>query len=258
MLEANLLRQERERSPEAIGHNVELRLIFIRHGEKDRTDRTFGRLTENGKEQLRQFALEELKDPDRNLVIYGTDVARTVQSGLAAKEKAAAKVQVEPDYLNGLSLNLNSQDPNRPSKMSDEFIKKALTMSSEENVQYLMSFGARRPDVGTLAPRELAAGIAQIISGYDKKIDKMKSQSRTDVLMVSHDFVLGAFLQEAMEIMLDTGKVPMNFAEAFYVTIKVDNEGKHKVVFSFRDQTVDLDMSEIEKLANFKYEEKED
>ena len=96
-----------------------------------------------------------------------------------------------------------------------------------DNVRHYIGYRYQRPDAESFSPQETAGGIAKIIVGYNKKIDVMKSGSKNDVLMVSHDFVLSAFLQEVLGIELQESKKNMNPAESFEVIINTDSSGKH-------------------------------
>jgi broad specificity phosphatase PhoE len=252
MLKINLLEKPRNiESPEARGRNVELRLIFIRHGEKDPNDKVGGRLTEYGKQQFEEFAERELSNPDRTLVVFGSDIVRTLQSGHSAFQKSKANFKSTPDPLNALS-----RDPNRVPKISDDFLKKIVSMSPNENVQHWMSYGDKRPDESTMSPREMAAGLAQLIVDYDKKIDNIQSGSKTDVLAVSHDFILSSFLQEAFGIKPAQGDESVHTAEPFFMTIRTDDTGTHSLQFEFRGKKYNIKIDELRELANYHYEQK--
>lgn len=251
MFKYNLLRQvEGEPNPEKLGKNVEIRLIFARHGEKDMNDREKGLLTEKGKIEFREFAETELQDSDRTLVVYGTDIDRTVQSGLEAVANAESRVKVYPQPLSELSLNVGSVDSRRPQKFSRAFMNKMKGLSPGDNVSQYLTYHDQKPDEGTVSPRELASGIAKIIIDYHNKAKRFKSDSKTDVLLVSHDFVLRSFLQEFLAMGLTEGKRNLDTAEFFEVLIKTNEKGEAILEFKYAGQSRILNLADLQELTS--------
>ncbi len=157
MLELNLNRpvQEREFNPEAQGRNAEFRVILIRHGEKDMNQRDVGHLTEQGRQQLRDFGLTELTDPERKLVVYSGDLARVVQSGQEALGTSQAETKVHTQVLDSLSLNIDSQDPKHPVKITDETLKSWGKDEMGVGVKKYLEFHDQSPDGGkSMSPRQ--------------------------------------------------------------------------------------------------------
>ncbi len=250
MFKFNLLGRESEPRREESGRNVEIRLIFIRHGQKDMKDRERGLLTEKGKEQFREFAEAELGDPNRNLIVYGTDIARTLQSGFEAVSNAQSKIKVFPEPLNELSMSIDSHDKTKPQKFSRAFMEKMKSMPPGDNVSYYLTYHDQKPDEGTVSPRELACGIAKIITGYNNKKERFKSDTKTDVVLVSHDFVLRSFLQECLGIKLREGNKNMKPAEFFEIIIKTDDRGGKVAQFKYGDELRVLNIDELQQLIS--------
>ncbi len=242
MLELNLNRpvQEREFNPEAQGRNAEFRVILIRHGEKDMNQRDVGHLTEQGRQQLRDFGLTELTDPERKLVVYSGDLARVVQSGQEALGTSQAETKVHTQVLDSLSLNIDSQDPKHPVKITDETLKSWGKDEMGVGVKKYLEFHDQSPDGGkSMSPRQVASDIAKTVFVFDRKLDRVKSGEKTDVLMVSSDYLIAAFAQEVMGV--DFSNQPtIKLGESMYFTFSTDTNGKHTRVFEFRNQKYEI------------------
>lgn len=258
MLKFDLLPpREYEPNPEQIGKNAEVRLIFIRHGEKDPKDRERGLLTEKGKQEFRDFVAKELNDPNRSLVCYGTEIARTIQSSMEALKSACANIKVFPEPLDELDMHIGeSMDKGRKSRFSRNFIETMKGMPQGHNVKQYLTYGDKRPDETTYSPREFAGGLAKIILGYDAKIDKFKSGNKSDVLLVSHDFVLSTFIQEVLHEQFSTEHSTLRTAEFFEVVVKTDEKGQHTMECVYNGKHFNLDLDMLKDLAQ-KYEEAE-
>ena len=246
MIEINLSkRREGEPSPEIFGKNVELRIFLMRHGEKDMADRKTGRLTEVGKEQFREFAIQKLNDPKRHLIIYGSDLVRTIQSGLEAMKMSAAEVKTYPAPLDELSLNIGSRDPKHKEKLSPDLIQKLGAMPMGDSIKHYLKYRYQRPDEKSFSPRELAEGIVRMLLGYDKKIDHARSETKNDILAVSSDYIIASFLQEALGIDFKKEDT-LNFAEGLQFTIRTDKDGTHTYECEFRNKKYSLSKEQLE------------
>lgn len=245
MFEINLLkRSEQEKNPEIHGKNVEVRIILIRHGEKNKINRKTGGLTETGRQQFRNFATENLGDPERNLIVYGGDLVRTIQSGLEATGVSTAKIKAYPEVMDELSLNIGSHDPKHKAKISPALMAKLSSMPMGENVKLYLGNKDKKPDQESISPREMAEGIVRIFLGYDEKIDRIKSETKNDILAVSSDYIIASFLQEVLGVDFDAENT-LNFAEGLQFTIRTDEAGNHTYECKFRNKNYSLNKEQL-------------
>src|SRR3989339_665562 len=251
MPEFNLLNhRELEVSPEQIGRNVEIRLIFMRHGEKDPINRENGLLTERGKEQFQEFAEEELGDPNRTLVCYGTEIPRTAQSCLEALKTSGAQVKVYPEPLDELDMRIGEQNQkDRKTRFSRAFLETMKGMPVGHNVRQYLGYGRQRPDPDTYSPQEFAGGVAKVILNYETKVGRITSGKKTDVLLVSHDFVLSSFIQEVLGEKFTAEHPTLEPAGYFEVLIKTDGQGQHSMEGVYQGRHFNFDPEVLKSFA---------
>jgi len=258
---------------EGYGKNVEVSAIFMRHGEKALSEETGETgLTEKGQEMSKDFGRKLIKKDAIKPYSSGTD--RTIESVESAVNSSPTNHRLKLRIRDDLGIGYNPKAPFfknlftqiRPgilganfsmlsSAEQDELLQKYQTLQHDSYLAH-----RQRPDEGTQAPLELAAGIARRVKTYIKMADRINSGSKVDLLNGTHDLVIAAFLKEVIIRTVDGKEVkgfssvkeiggPIGYNESFTVRILTDEHGEKEVVLLFRDQEFKIDMERLTELS---------
>lgn len=235
------------------GRNVSLRVYFLRHGEKE-VSLTSGDtgLSDSGLAQARQAG--EGLEGATTIKSYssGTDRAKMTADGVVGATIDAKKLNPRVDDRLGFHYNPSGDFIAEMMRIKAQTYGEDFAAVSEEErirrqqecvrkqMEYYLSFKDARPDPGTFSPVETAAALAQKIDTYIRMADRLDSSSKVDLVNVTHDFNLAAFLHEI--VLCDDGqggrrKIEssddfggyFDYMDGLEILISTDESGEKKV-----------------------------
>jgi broad specificity phosphatase PhoE len=233
---------------ERFGRDVEIRAIFMRHGEKG----SQGELTERGQAQSAEFG-EGIKSSDA-IKGYSSPVKRVVET--------VERVIKSAPHGKKLTTRIRTEIGIPPST-SKEFLEKYRELEErgpDAAAEWHLSFGVNRPDAKTPSPHENAGAIAYILNRYIRMTDKLYTGSKVDLINGTHQGFPEALLKEIL-IRQEGNKTIRGFekleeiggalrpTEGMEFTIKTDENGNKVIKLDFRGKQYDLDMSKLTELA---------
>lgn len=265
--------KEQFESKEKFGRNVKIHAIFVRHGEKGLsiiTGETY--LTKRGRKESKKFGkgLEKRKA----IKPYSSDTERTIETvkliveASPTKKKMRQRVKKELGFycLEGgdfirEAMRIKKETLGKDfDNLSKEEKEKRLRESDKRQTNYYLSFGDKRPDPGTYSPVEAAAMVARRVDIYMRMPEKLHFSTDIDLINVSHDLSLSAFLKEVLARNVEKKQIrgfntideiggPIGFNEGFEILIQTDNQGKKSVKMSFRNQEYQVDAKRLNELV---------
>lgn len=265
--------KEQFESKEKFGRNVKIHAIFVRHGEKGLstiTGETY--LTKRGRKESKKFGkgLEKRKA----IKPYSSDTERTIETAKLIVEASPTKKKMRQrvkkelgfycleggDFIHEV-MRIKKETLGKDfDNLSKEEKEKKLRESDKRQTDYYLSFENRRPDAGTYSPVEAAAMVARRVDLYIRMPEKLHSDTDVNLINVSHDLTLSAFLKE-LTIRDAEGKQvrgfntideiggPIGFNEGFEILIQTNNQGKKSVKMSFRNQECQVDTKRLNELV---------
>jgi broad specificity phosphatase PhoE len=220
-----------------------MKLVFIRHGEKELTSDSETDLTYRGK--FEAAILGTKRDAKDSVEINYSPTVRTAATGETANlsEKLQGKMQEEKllsiegvfsDEFREEMMDIKKEMlTENLSDLSSEDQEKIDQAASSKQLENYLSYGSDKPDEQTLSPEELATRIAEIINRYTESLsdkDKYKPNSINEVINVTHDVVVASFL--AANIKNFTFDTPIRPGEGFEVIIKGPTEAEREIEMS--------------------------
>lgn len=258
---------------EKFGRDTRLRAIFIRHGEKEISTTTAETgLLKKGRKESKKFGkrLEKRKA----IKSYSSDTERTEETARLIVEASLTKKKMRQKVKKELSfcysedgdfirkaMNIKKETLGKNfNNLSKEEKKKRVREAGRRQINYYLSFEDRRPDPGTYSPVETAANVARRVDMYMRMPEKLPSGTDVDLINVSHDISLSAFLKEVLVRDIEGKQIrgfntideiggPIEFNEGFEILIKTDNQGKKSVKMSFRNQEYQIDTERLQELV---------
>jgi len=244
---------------EKYGENVLISTKFIRHAEKGSFN---GGLTPKGVGDAKAYgqAMEVHKDGIKG---YFTPIERSQHT----LDNIIGEVDAEKKFNSRLRYNLTY---NLADKIlfSDEAMKKYAKVTEENGgdetaaLQWYLDFGDKRPDKGTISPKESAARFAKLVERYVKMSKKLKSGSAIDLIHVSHSGSIEPFLKELIGNAIDKEPINpegnnfleklgglINYLEGFGVDVKRSSKDSVELELEFRGRKYVITEKEIEDLA---------
>ena len=232
---------------ERFGRNVEIHVIFVRHGEKSEN----GELTDEGKKQAAEFG-ETLESRDA-VKGYSSPVQRAVETVEQIIENSPHDKKLKTRIRTKIGIPPSSQD----------FYKKFKELEKQgpdEAAKWFLSFGAEKPDAETASPHEVAESFAYILTRYFKMADKLYSGSNIDLINGTHQGLPEALLNEVLKRKIDDKEVvgfnnlediggALKFTEGMEFIIKTDEQDDKKITVNFRGQEYDIEMAKLNELA---------
>lgn len=249
------------------GCNIELMIRLMRHGKKDAQ----GGLSHDGEIEAKNVGREIIFYP--NVKTYTSSVERVSRTADALR----AEANIENDMSSRLRKELSSSvlvvDQGKPSPYFKAFLDR---LSSANNVQddkkteeikeveiktmqEWLAFGETRPDENTRSPKEVAQAIASLLWRQINMAKRLKSGSKYDFLDVTHEFLLAALMQYAVEkendgqiisgaeIMKDKGR--LEYLEELKIYVKTDNVGIMSVEMEIDKEKCRLNLDVVKRLA---------
>lgn len=242
-----------EKRSEKFGRNVEIHVIFVRHGEKDET----GKLTEEGQRQAEEFG--ESLESRGAIKGYSSPIQRVVETVERVIKSAPHDKKLKTRIRNYL----------KP-PFSPEFVRKFREQERKGHdtaVEWYLNYGDRKPDTETVSPHEIAESFAYLLTKYLRMTDKLYSGSNIDLVNGTHQGLPEALLKEILKRKIDDKEIigfeklediggALRFTEGVEFVIEADGEGSKRLTVNFRGQEYDIDMIKLEELAK-SYEEKQ-
>ena len=241
-------------SQERFGRNVEIHVIFVRHGEKGGE----GELTDEGKKQASGFG-ENLENKHA-IKGYSSPIQRAMDTVEHIIENSPHDKKLKTRIRTEIGIPPSSQ----------EFYKKFRELEEEgadTAAEWFLSFGQERPDSETFSPHEVAEAFAYMIAKYSKMADKLYSGSNIDLVNGTHQGLPEALLKEVLKREVDGREVvgfekaediggALQFAEGMEFAIRTDERGGKSLKVIFRGQEYGIDMVKLAELAKA-YEERQ-
>jgi hypothetical protein len=102
--------------------------------------------------------------------------------------------------------------------------------------------------------------VARRVDLYMRMPEKLHSGTDIDLINVSHDLSLSAFLKEVLTRNVEGKQIkgfntideiggPIEFNEGFEILIQTDNQGEKSVKMSFRNQKCQIDVKRLNELV---------
>lgn len=264
--------KERVENKEKLGRNIKIHAIFVRHGEKGLSTITGEtRLTKRGRRESKKFGRRLEKR--EAIKPYSSDTERTRETAKLIVEASPTKKKMRQRVKKELGFYSKDGDFVREAmkikketlgedfnSLSKEEKKRRIRESDKRQTNYYLSFGDKRSDPETYSPVEAAAMVARRVDLYIRMTEKLHSNTDVDLINVSHDLSLSAFLKEVLVRDLEEKKVrgfntideiggPIEFNEGFEILIQTDDQGKKSVNMSFRNQEYQVDMERLKELV---------
>lgn len=251
--------QEKAEQKERFGENITMRVHYFRHAEKTEAE---GPLSEQGKQDAADYAaqFESLKDGSK---IYHSPLERAAQTAQAMEGQLEGGV-----FQTRRKKELLAMQPGEPPPFSQEFIEKYDALSAQHSgnedaaLEWYLAFGSERPDPFSLAPKEVAARIAQTILHSIEMSSHLKNDSETDSINISHSGILEPFLQEIFqsEFANNSGETfiqkiggGLHYLQGFEVVIHRQNKAEVALTISFRGKTKDISVADLETMSTFSH-----
>lgn len=239
---------------EGLGANVEIRVVFMRHGEKDGK----GQLTEAGRQQAVNFGAN-LQEADA-IKGYASPIGRVIETINRVVDSAPK----------GKRLNLRIRRELNYPPLSIGFLQRFRQLESEgpdSATAWYLGFGHNKPDSKTPSPYEVAQGMAHILFTYYSMADRICSGSRVQIINGTHQGLPEALLREILIRNIDDRNVigfqnlseiggALRPAEAMEFVIKTNEYGEKSMVLQFRDQVFDVNLEKIKELDQLYRERK--
>ncbi len=257
------------------GRNVELHILFLRHGEKEYAIETPDTdLTEEGRKMSRDVgATREKRTAVKG---YASDTLRTkgTAEGVVAATPTGKKMAQRQSDLLTFHYEPNGEVVRRMLEIraaiagsKEEFT----TLSPDEQrdrmrrvgvaqADYYLAYGDQRPEPNTYSPVETAAQTAMLIARYTRMGTHMDAGSSVEFVNATHDVNLAAFLKEVLVRDVDGMRVrgftsieeiggPMDYTDHFDVVVKLDEDGKPSMKLSFRGSEYAIDEERLRELV---------
>lgn len=232
------------------GKNVILRVLFIRHGEKDKE--TDG-LTEGGKEEAIGFGKNLRKA--KLIKGYSSSLERAVQT----TEQIIGATPLPPDKKRKTRIR---QEIGMPpfSAQATQYYRDLEAIRFGKGAEWWLSFGESRPDEETWSPRETAESFAYALRRYFKMPDKLYVGSEADLINGTHQALPEALLKEVLireqggEKIVGFDKLEeiggaLKLTEGMEFDINVDAIGQKTIKLHLRGREYDIDLEKLNKLA---------
>lgn len=263
-----------EDKTEKYGSNVEISVMFVRHGEKQENQYEKGGITELGLIQAVELgsSLDEkdaikgysspadraLETIDNIINSSPTDHKLNIRKRLELQDVG---LRCSKDFVGKLRSIVDQNMPSNWRELPNDEIKEAKFKAQNEIAKYYISFNETRPDSETESPEEIAEGIAYLVNKYINMADRLYSDSEVDLINGTHGLITETYLLKAL-LKSEDGKLVKAFnsvdemggilrpAESWNLTVKTDDTGEKKVICNFRDQEYFLDTELTRHLAN--------
>jgi len=243
---------------EKFGRDVEIHAFFIRHGEKEPSATTGETdLTDKGRLESRAFGQRlELRTAIKP---YTSDTARTTETARLITEASPTEKKMQLQIKGELGFQYSQNfigEVRRKQQAAGE------DKADEVVTDWFLSFEDKNPDMGTFSPIETAAMIARRIDIYSRMADRLNSGSNVDLVNISHDFPIAAFLKEILVRDIDGKSVkgfssiaeiggPIGYNDGFEVLIHNDQVGQKQISLNLRGETCQLDQARFNELVEF-------
>lgn len=272
-------RMEKLPSPEAQesrGKNIEVRVHCIRHGEKEvvKGNPETG-LSEIGRQQSRNWGQEKLQQPV--LKTYSSDTARTRETAQLIIGEAHAGKKMTHRVKDELSFRYDPQGEfarqilaTRQAIFGNDFAQaprpeqeRRRAANSAAQLNNYIAYGDHRPDPNTYSPVETAAALAKRVDIFRRMAPRLRSDSQVDLINITHEFNLAAFLHEVILRPKEDGTTqrgfddvkdiggPFESTEGFEIIVKTDGNSQLATSLLLRGKEYEIDDDRLRELANF-------
>lgn len=264
------------------GHNIDIRIIFVRHAQKADA-RVFNKeLTEISSASISPKGAElayekgrDLKGPKKGYVTSVTRTNETLQemlkgSGITDPDELERMSQ---DYLGFPGIHLGSATPSftEYNRITEEAKKKYLnehfpgksyddlTLDEQEQVmeiaeepalQWYLNHKEQRPDPETYSPKEMAGLVAYKLNRFVNLPEYMEDGKEVELISVGHKTSTEAFLKYMIgfEDLSEMGG-SLRTLDNWEFDVKTDAVGNKTVELRFRDKVYPLDRDKLSELA---------
>jgi len=258
---------EQPKGKEQYERNVNVTVRLIRHGEKDKE----GFLSKAGRKEAQDLG----NDFDaKNIKPYVSNKKRVKQTAkeivehanaeeefnMREKESLSASNFVQGDPADSAFLQKVDERLSKAYETAQDKREEALKEAEARNVKEWLEYEDESPDKVVASPREIAEGLATRIETYIHMVDRLKEDSDVDLLNVTHEFMVAAFIkyflkQEQEDEIKEGGDIIEEFGYripplgGLNITIEVDEKGEKLIGAKMNGQEYELDVEKIKKFA---------
>lgn len=267
----SVLNKEQVEGKEFFGKDIEIHAYFVRHGEKKHSSNSFETsLSEKGQKKSEKYG-ENLEN--QRIKAYSSDTERTKETAGKTIKGSPANKKIGPEIRKELGVKYSDEYAKKElaekmkilgenyNDLPEEEKKERLYKHNTESINRYLSYGDKKPDQETDSPVELAAMLTKRVDIYLRQAERLKNGSKDDIVNVTHDYSISAFLKEVMIREVQEKKIrgfnsveeiggPIDYNEGFEISIKTDSEGKKSVGMDFRGKNYEIDMHRLEELKN--------
>ena len=229
------------------GTNITMTIDLIRHAEKDKE----GQLTEKWKKDSVEFGniLKENNPDSSGTIVYISDVDRAQGTG---EWIGWVDTKLKKRTTNVLSLTWQISK-----RVSDNLKMLIDTETGDESaaIQAIVDSNDTRIDPETISSQEISQRIANKILELINISERFKTNSKVNVVMVSHSGVIENFivdiLKEERKHFIKKIWGQLNFLEGVKLIINRKDKNNVEIQLSFRDYNLNITKEDLENIANW-------
>jgi broad specificity phosphatase PhoE len=277
--DANAVEQGAVAERKELPKNATLHFFLTRHAEREANQISPNtELTANGV----QKSIELGKEKGRSPIIGGecsrpnekTECVRTKQTAEYITKSSHA-VDIRPiiaveelashaseAYRNKVRAHVIQALRAKNPDLTDDDLRKIDLLSTVEGIDFYLNSKEEDFDDQTDPPEKAAARVALRVANAIDMIKDLRSETAMDYFLVSHDYVIAAFLQQILvqktadgkekrgfDSLTELGDDPIDFLENAEFVVKTDNDGNKTVELMFRGENFGMDMDRLNALV---------
>lgn len=258
-----------------------LHIFLLRHGKRPPNEiGSDAELTADGMQKCIELGKQigkspiiggECSRPDKNTECVRTrQTAQCIACGSRAEDKrpimgkeelsSHASKEYRNKVRNHVKETLKAKNPN----LTDEELNKDDILSTIEGIDFYINSKDSDLDAQTYSPLETAARVAVRMSAAIEMIADLESEKAMDYLIVTHDYVIAAFLQQVLiwetkdgstkrgfKSLAELGDKPIEFLETLEITVETNEKGERNISAGFRGKKCEIDMERLKELAEY-------
>lgn len=250
-----------ESREESYSHNVEMTVSLIRHAKKTGID---GMSTDIGLEGAKKYG-DELRGA-KTKIYYGGQQSKGKDFGQEEKfiipnaiERTKSTAEAIADGANSPYKNRARENLSITGKISNEEydrIVEAINQAGNEDdgVQLMIDTGNERPDESSYSSKEFSKDIARQFLHFCEMSARLKNESKVNIVLISHSGVIEHFILDLFRKnrpgFINAMGGGVNFLEGVQMKIHRVDKNLVNLDFSFRDEIITINESELEHLAS--------
>lgn len=244
-----------------------LKLVFVRHGEKELSGEAETALTKRGIFQTAVLGAKRY-EKDSISINYSPTLRTEVSAettSLSDKINGAVKEEELLGYNVGGKSAFSKEFvekimdikkkmlPANYSELSPEEKKEIDEQAGSKQLAMYLGYDTEKPDEDTLSPRELAQQTAEVVKKYVEAVnsgDQYQVNSLHEIINFTHDFNISSFLKYTVPGY--DPSIPIRPGEGFEVLIKSpkNDQGEPEISIYFKDKEYSLNLTVFDERDN--------